>query len=92
MRKSIRATVEAFLRNAGRIISVIVYTTATTELTPQKMTRLRHSFKEYTNPAHRFDRTKNWALFRDYKVPKEWGGAHPKWVRVFSQGFIMRDQ
>ena len=35
--------------------------------------------------------TKNWALFKDYKVPEEWGGMRPKWIRVFSQGFIMRD-
>ncbi len=36
--------------------------------------------------------TKSWALFKDYKVPEEWGGMHPNWVRVFSQGFIMRDK
>ena len=29
---------------------------------------------------------------QDYHVPDEWGGMHPKWVRVFSQGFIMRDK
>lgn len=36
--------------------------------------------------------SKSWALFKDYKVPDEWGGTHPKWDRVFSQGFIMRDK
>jgi hypothetical protein len=38
------------------------------------------------------DSTKSWTLFKDYKVPEEWGGARPKWTRVFSQGFIMRDK
>jgi len=63
----------------------------TMELAERKMMLRRRRFNEFTNPVHRFDRAKNWALFKDYKVPEEWGGAHPKWVRVFSQGFIMRD-
>jgi hypothetical protein len=92
VRKGIYATVAAFLRNTGRIVSVVVYATATMELAERKMIMLRHRFNEFINPVHRFDRTKNWALFKDYKVPEEWGGAHPKWVRVFSQGFIMRDK
>lgn len=56
------------------------------------MTLMRHRFQEFLNEKHRFDTTKNWALFKGYKVPDEWGGAHPKWTRVFSQGFIMRDR
>jgi hypothetical protein len=58
----------------------------------QKMMLLRHRFHEFLNATHRFDMTKSWALFKDYEVPEEWGGAHPKWVRLFSQGFIMRDK
>jgi Nucleotidyl transferase len=52
--------------------------------------RRRHRFHEFLNSSHRFDKTQSWALFKDYEVPDEWGGVHPKWVRVFSQGFIMR--
>jgi hypothetical protein len=92
VRRGIYAVVEGFLRNTERIVSVVVYATAAMELAEQNMTLLRHRFLEFLNPSHRFDRTKNWALFKDYKVPEEWGGAHPKWVRVFSQGFIMRDR
>jgi hypothetical protein len=91
VRKGIYAVVEGFLRNTERIVSVVVYTTVTIELAERKMMLLRHRFHEFLNPSHRFDGTKSWALFKDYKVPEEWGGVHPKWVRVFSQGFIMRD-
>jgi hypothetical protein len=91
VRKGIYAVVEGFLRNTERIVSVVVYTTVAMELPEQKMILLRHRFHEFLNAAHRFDRTKNWALFKDYHVPEEWGGTHPKWERVFSQGFIMRE-
>jgi hypothetical protein len=90
--RGIYAVVEGFLRNTERIVSVVVYATVAMELAEQNMTLLRHRFREFLNPSHRFDRTKNWALFKDYKVPREWGGAHPRWVRVFSQGFIMREK
>jgi hypothetical protein len=56
------------------------------------MMLMRHRFHEFLNASHRFDAMRNWTLFRDYNVPDEWGGAHPKWTRVFSQGFIMRDR
>ncbi len=92
VRKSIYSVVEAFLRNTGRVVSVVVYTTAVMELAEKKMMLMRHRFHEFLNVAHRFDRTKNWALFKDHKVPEAWGGMHPKWMRVFSQGFIMRDR
>lgn len=69
----------------------MIYTTHI-ELAADKMMLMCHRFNEFLNPTHRFDRTKNWALFKDYKVPEEWGGAHPKWVRVFSQGFILREK
>jgi hypothetical protein len=75
-----------------RIVSVVVYATVTLELAEQKMMLLGHRFHEFLNASHRFDRGKSWALFKDYKVPEEWGGVHPKWKRVFSQGFIMRDK
>jgi hypothetical protein len=89
VRKGIYAVVEGFLRNTERIVSVVVYATVTMELVEQKMMLIRYRFHEFLNASHRFDMTKNWALFKDYKVPEEWGGMHPKWVRVFSQGFIM---
>jgi hypothetical protein len=92
VRIGIYAVVAEFLGNTERIVSVVVYATVATELAEQKMTLMRHRFHEFLNAAHRFDRTKNWALFRDYKVPEEWGGMHPKWARVFSLGFIMRDK
>jgi hypothetical protein len=41
--------------------------------------------------SHRFDTTTSWALFEDFKVPEGWREIHPRWVPVFSQGFIMRD-
>jgi hypothetical protein len=90
--KEICTVVEGFLRGTERIVSVVVYTTVTMELAEQKMMLLRHRFREFLNDSHRFDRTKSWALFKDYRVPEEWGGTHPKWQRVFSQGFIMRDK
>ncbi len=92
VRKGIYAVVEGFLRNTERIVSVVVYATVVMELAEQKMMMMRHRFHEFLNDSHRFDMTKNWALFKDYKVPEEWGGMHPKWTRVFSQGFIMRDK
>jgi hypothetical protein len=92
VRKGIYTAMEEFLRKTERIVSVVVYTTVTMELPDKKMMLLRHRFHEFLNPSHRFDRTKNWALFKDYKVPEEWGGAHPKGVRVFSQGFVMRER
>jgi hypothetical protein len=92
VRRGIYAVVEGFLRNTERVVSVVVYATAAMELADQNMTLLRHRFNEFLNASHRFDRAKNWALFKDYRVPEEWGGMHPKWQRVFSQGFIMRDR
>ena len=92
VRKDIYSVVEGFLRNTKRIVSVVVYATVVLELAEQKMMLMRHRFNEFLNASHRFDATKSWALFKDYKVPEEWGGMHPKWVRVFSQGFIMRQK
>jgi hypothetical protein len=92
VRRGIYATVESFLRNTERVVSVVIYAIYSLELTDRKMTLLRHRFHEFLNPMHRFDRSKNWALFKDYKVPPEWGGMHPKWVRVFSMGFLLRER
>jgi hypothetical protein len=92
IRRGIYTVVEDFLRNTGRVVSVIIYATYTIELTERTMMLMRHRFQEFPNGTHRFDRTKNWMLFKNYHVPDDWGGMHPKWVRVFSQGFIMRQQ
>jgi hypothetical protein len=92
VRKGIYAVVEGFLHNTERIVSVVVYATVSMELVEQRMMLMRHRFHQFLNASHRFDMTKSWALFKDYKVPEEWGGMHPKWERVFSQGFIMRDK
>jgi hypothetical protein len=92
VRKGIYAAVKEFLYNTKRIVSVVVYATVMMEVTEQKMTLMRHRFHEFLNSSHRFDTSKIWGLFKDYKVPEEWGGMPPKWVRVFSQGFIMRDK
>ena len=75
------------LRGTQRIVSVVVYATVLVHLPKQEMMWMRHQFREITNPNHRFDQSKNWALFRDYKVPEEWKGMPPKWVRVFSRGW-----
>jgi hypothetical protein len=92
VRQGLHSVVKGFLHNTRRIVSVVVYATAMIELAEQKKMLMRHRFHEFLNDSHRFDLTKNWALFKDYKVPEEWGGMHPKWVRVFSEGFIMRDK
>lgn len=92
VRKGIYGVVEDFLRNTERVVSVVMYTTAVMELAEQKMMLMRHRFHEFLNSSHRFDTTKSWALFKNFKVPDEWGGMHPKWVRIFSQGFIMREK
>jgi hypothetical protein len=92
VRRGIYAVVEDFLRNTGRVVSVVVYATVVTELPAQQMMMMRHRFHEFLNSAPRFDTAKSWALFKDFKVPEEWRGMHPKWVRVFSQGFIMREK
>jgi hypothetical protein len=92
VRQGLHSVVQRFLHNTQRIVSVVVYATAMMELADQKKMLMRHRFHEFLNNSHRFDLTKNWALFKDYKVPQEWGGMHPKWVRVFSEGFIMRDK
>jgi hypothetical protein len=76
VRTGIRAVGEEFLRSTKRIVSVVVYTTAAVKMVEQKMTLLRHRFLEFLNPAHRFDRTKSWAVFKDFEVPEEWGGVH----------------
>jgi hypothetical protein len=86
VRKGMIAAVEGFLRTTKRIVCVVVYAMVALELAEQKMTLLRHRFHEFLNSSHRFDRTKSWALFKDYRVPEDWGGAHPKWVRVFFPG------
>jgi hypothetical protein len=90
VRRGIYAVVEGFLRNTERVVSIVVYATIVMEIEAEKMVLMRHRFNEFLNDTHRFDRTKSWALFKDYKVPEDWGGAHPKWTRVFSQGFILR--
>ena len=92
VRKGIYAVVEDFLRNTKRVVSVVIYATYAIELAEQRMMLMRHRFHEFLNASHRFEGSKGWALFKDYKVPEEWGGMHPKWVRVFSQGFIMREK
>jgi hypothetical protein len=71
-------------------LDVARYATVVMELAEQKMMLMRHRFNEFLNASHRFDKTKSWALFKDYKVPEEWGGMHPKWVRVFCKALLCR--
>jgi hypothetical protein len=89
-RRAIVATVKDFLRNTQRVVTVVVYTVVMIQLEGQAMMLMRHRFQEFENPNHRFDRSKSWALFRDYKVPEEWGGMPPKWHRILSKGFLLR--
>jgi hypothetical protein len=92
MRKGMAETVRGFLRNTGRIVSVVIYAVVTMELKDRKMMLMRHRFQEFDNPGHKFDRSKGWVLFRDHQVPKEWGGMPPKWHRIFSQGFLFGEK
>ncbi|MDO9298663.1 hypothetical protein [Bradyrhizobium sp.] len=92
VRLGIRDVVKSFLHNTERIVSVVVYATHMMAVAENTMILMRHRFEEYPNLKHRFDMSKSWTLFKDYKVPDEWGGMHPKWVRIFSQGFVMRDK
>jgi hypothetical protein len=89
-RAGMRTVAEGFLRNTGRLVSIVIYTTAASPYEDGAKMLLRHRFQEYPNTSHRFDVTKSWTLFKGYEVPDDWGGAHPKWTRVFSQGFLMR--
>src|ERR1700733_13175279 len=68
VRHAIYAVVEEFVRNTKRVVSVVVYAVVVSELPGQEMMLMRHRFHEFINPSHRFDLTKNWALFKDYKV------------------------
>jgi hypothetical protein len=72
------------------MLTRVGYTTAMSALQDQAMMLIRHRFLEYANASHRFDMAKNWALFKNYTVPEDWGGAHPKWTRVFSRGFLLK--
>jgi len=92
VRAGIRDVVNGFLRNTERIVSVVVYAAHMQAVQNNTMMLMRHRFEECQNPKHRFDMSKSWTLFKDYKVPDEWGGMHPKWVRIFSQGFAMRNK
>jgi hypothetical protein len=90
--RDIRLVIERFLRpeNTQRIVSVVVYTTTVMETAEQKMLH-RHRFNEFPGLEHRFDLTKSWVLFKNFKVPEGWREKHPKWVPVFSERFTMRD-
>ncbi len=90
MRRGIYATVREFLRNTMRVVTVGIYVVVVKELKEEKMMLMRHRFREFENAGHRFDRSYNWVLFRDYKVPEEWGGMPPNWHRILSKGFLMR--
>jgi len=90
VRRGIYATVGDFLRNTKRVVTVVIYAVVVKELKEEKMMLMRHQFHEFSNPDHRFDQSQSWVLFRDYKVPDEWGGMPPKWHRIISKGFLMR--
>lgn len=89
-RRGIYDIVRDFLRNTKRVVTVVVYAVVVKELPDHNMMLMRHRFHEFENPDHRFDRSENWVLFRDYKVPDEWGGVPPNWHRILSKGFLMR--
>jgi hypothetical protein len=90
IRRGIYATVGEFLRNTKRVVTVVIYAIVVTELKEENMMLMRHRFHEIENTGHRFDRSQNWVLFRNYNVPEEWGGMPPKWHRILSKGFLMR--
>ena len=92
VRDATHEVVKGFLRNSGRVVSVILYAIAVSAMSEGALVLMRHRFDELPNPSHRFEMAKNWTLFRDYKIPLEWGGMHPKWVRVVSKGFLFRER
>lgn len=90
-RQGVHAVVRGFVGNTKRVVSV-VYAVVVIELKDKEMMLFRHRFNEFDNKQHRFETSKSWTLFKGYKVPEEWGGMPPKWHRIFSKGFLMRDQ
>jgi hypothetical protein len=92
VRVSMGKVVEDFERTTGRLVSVVLYTIAVSAMAEREMVLMRHRFLEYPNQSHRFDTTKRWTLFKDYDVPREWGGMHPKWHRILSQGFLFGEK
>jgi hypothetical protein len=65
VRRGIYAIVEGFLRNTGRIVSVVIYATYAIEVAEQKMTLMRHRFQEFLNEKHRFDTVEKFAIVGD---------------------------
>jgi hypothetical protein len=92
VRASMGEVVNGFERNTRRVVSVVLYTIAVSALHDRAITLMRHRFLEYPNTSHRFDTLKRWTLFKDYEVSREWGGMHPKWVRVLSEGFLFGER
>jgi hypothetical protein len=92
VRADMHEVVKGFLRNSRRVVSVVLYTIAVSAMPDRELVLMRHRFDERPNSFHRFDLTKTWTLFQDYKIPREWGGMHPKWMRVLSKGFLFRER
>jgi hypothetical protein len=76
--KDMYEVVEIFLESTQRIVSVVVYATVAMEVPGHQMMLMRHRFNEFLNSSHRFNIGKNWALFKDFRVPDEWQGMHPQ--------------
>jgi hypothetical protein len=75
-----------FLRQTERVVLVVLYCQVQFFVAEHQLTAVRDLVEEVENPEHRFDGTKSWRLFKDFRVPPKWNGMPPKWHRIFSRG------
>ncbi len=84
MTEELRRVASEFLRGTGSIVSVKYYISHVSFANQQ--TLHQHAFDEINNPRNRFPPQRNWDLFRGFRVPPEWKGAPPKWIRLLNLG------
>jgi hypothetical protein len=77
------------VRDTGRIVLVVVYRTVGMELAEQKMMILRHRFQEFLSSLRQNEKL---GAVQGLQGSGGMGRSAPKWVRAFSQSFIMRDK
>lgn len=85
-RTGVAKAAEEWLRGTERIVLVVLYCFVEFFHNELQMTVHRHLKDEIQSEWHRFERTRDWRLFEEYLVPKEWAGMPPKWHRIFSTG------
>jgi hypothetical protein len=83
-REAIPKVINKFLASTERIVSVVTYSTYTVFVGEEEMIKHAHSFDEFANKKHRFDRAVNWRIFAEGGVRKHWTGLPPTWFQLFS--------